>query len=172
MSYKKIHIIGGPGSGKTYLGKKLSQNLKIKHMDLDDLHWNNSPDNYDIKRNTQERNQKLTNILKNNSWIIEGVYYKWTENSFNQSDLIIILKPHALICNLRIIKRFIWKKLKFIKNKKKETLKETIKLLKWSYKYKKEISFFYKNFKKKYNYKIIESTSADKIFDKISKNIL
>jgi shikimate kinase len=31
----KIYIIGMPGSGKTYIGKKLSLSLKLKYSDLD-----------------------------------------------------------------------------------------------------------------------------------------
>lgn len=37
----KIHIIGGPGSGKTFLAEKLSKELGISHLDLDDLQWDN-----------------------------------------------------------------------------------------------------------------------------------
>lgn len=33
----KIHIIGGPGSGKTFLAEKLSSQFWIPHYDLDDL---------------------------------------------------------------------------------------------------------------------------------------
>ncbi len=33
----KIFIIGGPGSRKTYLAKKLSKELGIRHYDLDEL---------------------------------------------------------------------------------------------------------------------------------------
>ena len=45
----KIHIIGGPGSGKTYLAEKLSKELGIQHYDLDELQWDNKSDSYGIK---------------------------------------------------------------------------------------------------------------------------
>ena len=35
--YMKIHIIGGSGSGKTYLAENLSKKYGIRHYDLDDL---------------------------------------------------------------------------------------------------------------------------------------
>ena len=37
----KIHIVGGPGSGKSFLAKKLSRELGIPHYDLDDIQWVN-----------------------------------------------------------------------------------------------------------------------------------
>ena len=42
----KIHIIGGPGSGKTFLAEKLSKELGIRHYDLDELQWDNKSDSY------------------------------------------------------------------------------------------------------------------------------
>lgn len=33
----KIYIVGMPGSGKSYLGRKISQTLKLQFIDLDDL---------------------------------------------------------------------------------------------------------------------------------------
>lgn len=33
----KIHIIGGSGSGKTFLADKLSMEYNIEHYDLDDF---------------------------------------------------------------------------------------------------------------------------------------
>ena len=35
---KKIHIIGGSGSGKTYISQKISKNLHIENYDLDELY--------------------------------------------------------------------------------------------------------------------------------------
>lgn len=87
----KIHIIGGPGSGKTFLAEKLSKELGITHYDLDELQWDNKSDSYDIKRDPVERDKLLCEVLKNNNWIIEGVYYAWCQQCFANADKIYIL---------------------------------------------------------------------------------
>ncbi|MGB8451549.1 MAG: hypothetical protein WCD89_04380 [Anaerocolumna sp.] len=33
----KIHIIGGSGTGKTYVSEKISKQYKIPHFDLDNI---------------------------------------------------------------------------------------------------------------------------------------
>ena len=38
----KIHIIGAPGSGKSFLADNLSKQFDIPHYDLDDLQWDNA----------------------------------------------------------------------------------------------------------------------------------
>ena len=50
----KIHIIGGPGSGKSFLADNLSKQFDIPHYDLDDLQWDNVANDYGTKRNLQE----------------------------------------------------------------------------------------------------------------------
>ena len=37
----KIHIVGGPGSGKSFLAEKHSTQYGIPHYDLDELQWDN-----------------------------------------------------------------------------------------------------------------------------------
>lgn len=43
----KIHIVGGGGSGKTFLAERLSREYGIQHYDLDDIYWDNELDNWD-----------------------------------------------------------------------------------------------------------------------------
>ena len=33
----KIYIVGMPGSGKSFLGRKIAQSLKLQFIDLDEL---------------------------------------------------------------------------------------------------------------------------------------
>lgn len=73
----------------------------------------------------------LNDILKQDDWIIEGVYYSWLSESFEKSDKIIILNLPASIYKFRIIKRFIKRKLG-IERGKNESLKSLIELISWT----------------------------------------
>ena len=133
----KIHIIGCSGMGKTYLAKKLSNKYNIPHYDLDNIYWDNSSEKYGIKTEIEKRDKLLQNILEKDALIVEGIYYKWLEQSFKDADIIYILDLPKYIYKFRIIKRFIKRKLK-LEISKKETLKSLLDLLKWTDKFQNE----------------------------------
>ena len=130
----KIHIIGGPGSGKTTLANKLSKELGIEHYDLDDLQWDNRSNCYGTKRDPAERDAMLSTLLEQDDWIIEGVYYKWCEKCFEDADKIYLLRVPRATWRARIIRRFVKRKLGLQKGKK-ETLASLHALLKWADKF-------------------------------------
>ena len=132
----KIHIIGGPGSGKTFLAEKLSKELGISHFDLDDLQWDNKSASYGVKRSPEERDRLLNDVLSHNDWIIEGVYYAWCQQCFADADRIYVLNVPRYKYRYRIIRRFVRRKLGLEKGKK-ENLKSLRELLKWADKYQK-----------------------------------
>jgi len=127
----KIHIIGCSGSGKTYLAKALSEKYNIPHFDLDDIQWDNNADGYGVKMPVEKRTSLLNDILKNDSWIIEGVYYAWVGKCFEDADKIYVLDIPKRVYKYRIIKRTIKRKLGLEKGKR-ETLKSVYNLLKWT----------------------------------------
>ena len=115
----KIHIIGCSGTGKTYLAKRLSNKYNIPHYDLDNIYWDNSSEKYGLKTEFEKRDNLLQNILEKDAWIVEGIYYKWLEQSFKDADIIYILDLPKYIYKFRIIKRFIKRKLKLEVTKKR-----------------------------------------------------
>ena len=150
----KIHIIGGPGSGKTYLAMRFSKQFGIPHYDLDELHWDNAAESYGTKRDPQERDELLNCILKKDDWIIEGVYYAWCGRCFEEADRIYLLDVPRSTYRHRIIRRFIRRKLGLEKGKK-ESVRSLKALLKWADKYQKENLIEIRKILEKYADKVI-----------------
>ena len=127
----KIHITGGPGSGKSFLAEDLSERYGIPHYDLDDLRWDNEAGQYGIERDTRERDSLLEGILQENDWITEGVYYAWCGRCFKDADRIYVLNVPRYRYRHRIIRRFLRRKLGLEKGKK-ESLRSLMDLLAWA----------------------------------------
>ena len=150
----KIHIIGCSGSGKTYLANALSKKYSIPHFDLDDIQWDNNAQEYGVKMSPEKRNVLLQEILCNGEWIIEGVYYAWVQQSFNEADIIYVLNMPKYLYKTRIIIRFIKRKLGIQKGKK-ETLKSVYNLLKWTDTFQNKNLREIKSILEKYDSKVI-----------------
>ena len=133
----RIRIIGGPGSGKSTLARQLSEEYGIPHYDLDNLQWDNAAADYGTKRDPSERDALLADILKQDDWIIEGVYYAWCRQSFADADVIYLLSVPRPTYRRRLIRRFVRRKLG-LEPGKKETLKSLKDLLRWADKYQRE----------------------------------
>ncbi len=123
----KIHIIGPSGSGKSYLARKLSRQYSVPAWSLDDLFWDN--DGYSGKRDPEERDAMLEKILRGEQWIIEGVQHSWVGRAFEDADVIVLLEPPALLCRIRIIRRFVHRKINH-HARKKENFKSLVSHLK------------------------------------------
>ena len=158
----KIHIIGCSGSGKTYLAKALSKKYNIPHFDLADIQWDNESDGYGKKMPVEKRNCLLQQMLFNNSWIIEGVYYAWVLESFEKADIIYVLDMPKYIYKYRIIIRFLKRKLGIEKGKK-ETLKSLYNLLKWTDTFQNRNLKEIKEIFQKYENKVIWLSSVREI---------
>jgi len=167
---KRIHIIGGAGSGKTHAARKISEMIGIPTHDLDTIFWDNTDKSYNQKAIPEVRDQKLKEILLNESWIIEGVYFKWLEESFQKADVIILLIPNYAICTLRIISRFVKRKIGIMPSKKKETIRGLLELIKWNQRYNKEDMPGIIAFLKPYNDKMKVFSKADEAIDYVKGN--
>ena len=151
----KIHIIGGPGSGKTFLAEKLSAQLGIPHYDLDALQWDSTALRYGTKRDAQERDALLRELLQKDDWIIEGVYYAWCGQCFADADRIYLLSVPRYRYRYRILRRFVRRKLG-IEAGKQETLRSLFDLLKWADKYQRTNLVEIRKLLQAYSNKVIE----------------
>lgn len=127
--YKRIHIIGSVGSGKTTLAKEISSWLDIPYYELDNVVWIRHKSG-DIRRTEQERKEYLKSILQSDNWIIEGIHNEdWVSDCFNSADLILFLDTKYSFRTYRIIKRFLKQKLRIEKANYKPTLDIFLKCL-------------------------------------------
>ena len=84
---KKIIIIGCPGSGKSTIGKKLSEITKFPLYHLDMI-WH-KPDRTTISKEEFER--RLQEIFNTENWIIEGNYQRTIETRLKECDTAFLL---------------------------------------------------------------------------------
>ena len=158
----RIHIIGGSGSGKTFISKKIGELYKLQVIDLDKIEWVNI-NGISKKRNIKEKKQLLKEELKNNNIILEGVYFDWCEQSFEESDYIFFINTPLFIQQFRIIRRSIRRKLGIEQGHFKETLKSVIDLLKWNIKYNVKLKKDLFNILAKYDSKVYNVNGYKKI---------
>ncbi len=134
MTKPRIHIIGGPGGGKSFVAAELSRRLGVPAYDLDDPFWDSSALGYGVRADAAERDRRLAAIVAQDGWIIEGVYYGWLAPSFDAADIIIELTPSIWVRHWRVISRFALRKLGRTASKH-ESLVDLWRLVRWSHAY-------------------------------------
>ncbi|WP_226530283.1 DNA topology modulation protein [Metabacillus niabensis] len=100
---KKIVLIGSGGSGKSTLARQLGEKLKIKVFHLDALFW--KPNWVGVPKDEQTVVQY--DLVKQESWIIDGNYGGTIDIRLNASDTIIFLDIPRIICVYRAFKRML-----------------------------------------------------------------
>ena len=102
---RKIIITGTTCTGKTTLGKKISQEFNIPQIDLDDLHF---LPNWIEKENDVFVNDVNLEIAKHQEWIVTGSYQSVLKESvWQQAHLIVWLDyPLHLILRRYFIRTF------------------------------------------------------------------
>ena len=136
MRKPRIHIIGGPGSGKSFVAAELSRRLAVPAYDLDDLFWDRGAFRYGVRADAAERDRRLLALVGQDGWVIEGVYYGWLGPSFDVADVIIELSPAIWVRHWRVVRRFAGRQLSRTASKR-ESLIDLWRLLRWSHVYDK-----------------------------------
>jgi adenylate kinase family enzyme len=165
---QRIHIIGGPGSGKTYAARHLSQRLGMRAYNLDDLFWDHAAQSYGVRASEGDRDARLMAIAREDTWILEGVYYRWLKPSFERADVIFVLSPHVYLRDWRILKRFVSRKLGVVSNKK-ESLLDLYRLLQWNHKYDADNLKRAMEFIREFENKVVACRCADDLLAPVTK---
>ncbi len=95
---KRIHIIGGPGAGKTTLALRLGRLLGAEPYKLDEIAYARDPE---IRQPLSVRLDRIRSIAAEPTWITEGVYLWWTNQLLDSADLIVWLDIPLRVAILR-----------------------------------------------------------------------
>lgn len=106
MPYQRIHILGGPGSGKSTIARALSQTFDLPVFGLDHVFAEDTALLYDRQIPPPDRQAKLDAITSRPTWIIEGTDCKWIGSAFERADMIIILDVSVWRRDWRIVTRY------------------------------------------------------------------
>lgn len=102
----KIHLLGASGAGATTLGEHLAGLLACPYFDSDAYYWEPSEPPFTLRRNPDDRNQRLVHDLSGHtSWILGGSLVNWGEYWLTVFDLVVFLWIPAEIRMERIRKR-------------------------------------------------------------------
>lgn len=130
----KILIVGTVGTGKTTLARKLSKEYNIKYYEIDSIVHD---DINKKKRTPQQQNEIISNINKEDGWIIEGVLRENLEYLLETAEKIIYLDIPKNIRNKRILTRYIKQKIGIEKSNYKPNIEMLKMMFKWSNEFEK-----------------------------------
>ena len=130
----KILIVGTVGTGKTTLARKLSKEYNIKYYEIDSIVHD---DINKKKRTPQQQNEIISNINKEDGWIIEGVLRENLEYLLETAEKIIYLEIPKNIRNKRILTRYIKQKIGIEKSNYKPNIEMLKMMFKWSNEFEK-----------------------------------
>ena len=94
QSFKRILIIGCPGSGKSTFARAMQEITRIPLFHLDMLYWN--PDKTTVEKSVFL--ERLSDVLQKDRWIIDGNYSSTMELRIQACDTIIFLDYPVELC--------------------------------------------------------------------------
>jgi shikimate kinase len=102
VNLPRVHIVGGPGSGKTTVARELATRSGAPIFDLDQVAYLNGAG---PKRSLAERLADIAAIRIRPEWITEGIYLWWVDDLLREADAIVWLDVPWRIAAWRIISR-------------------------------------------------------------------
>lgn len=133
LQYKRINVVGSPGSGKSTLSSRLSELLNIEMFDLDDYLYDNNCD----RLNSNSTSQAINELLSNEYFIIDGTYTTTFQDRLDKLDLVILTNRNTINNIITFTIRYFTKK--YLKCGERFTLKTSILLFKFNAKVKPAI---------------------------------
>ncbi len=104
MEFKRLHIFGGAGSGKTTLAKQYATQHGLTHCELDDVYYSSVAKR--LRREPAEIDRLLSEIIETDGWVLDGIFWQpWVKPALERADKIIVLAVPESTRHLRVVKR-------------------------------------------------------------------
>jgi adenylate kinase family enzyme len=84
----RIHIVGGPGSGKTTLAREIRECLGTEAYELDQIAFTGR--NY-VERPISKRTADIYLIAHRSAWVTEGLFILWIDELLARANIIVWL---------------------------------------------------------------------------------
>ena len=104
LPWRRVHILGGAGSGKSTLGRRLAASIPAPLYRLDALNFDGRTEQ---TRPYADRIADVQGIAAQPAWVAEGIYLGWTDALLEAADRIIWLDLSWQIALYRIVRRYL-----------------------------------------------------------------
>lgn len=98
---KRILVIGSCGAGKSTFARRLHEKTGLELIHLDKIYWK---PNW-TESSKEDWSKKVLEIIKGDSWIIDGNYGGSMETRMSHCDTVIWLDFPRAVCTWRVLKR-------------------------------------------------------------------
>ncbi len=129
-AWRRIHIIGGAGSGKTTLARQIAEHLTVQAYDLDAIAYENGAG---PKRSLDVRRTAVHRIVTQPAWVSEGGFLWWTDELLQAADVIVWLDLPWHIAAKRVLMRHM--RASLAGTNKHRGLRKLLRFLLWTRRY-------------------------------------
>src|ERR1700738_2234527 len=86
----RIHIVGGPGTGKSTLAELLSQQLELPVHEIEAIAYSQGwrPD-FQLCAPLGARRAAVAEIATQRRWVTEATFMGWTDELFEAADIVV-----------------------------------------------------------------------------------
>ncbi|MCB0414322.1 MAG: hypothetical protein KDD50_08320 [Bdellovibrionales bacterium] len=99
----KAIILGNSGSGKSWLGRKLSNIVRCNLIEMDKVFW--EPGGFNKKRDSGILREEILKSTSSDSWVCEGVFGRIADLATPNANTIVLLDLSWDDCKKNLINR-------------------------------------------------------------------